>query len=241
MHRTTWTIAAIVVTLLVVGVGARAMAQGEEEVGGRRTITVTSTATVGSEPDQATLSVGVEAQADESAGALADNATVTDDVLKALQDAGVSDDDVQTERLDVFRRIVDRKTPQERTVFVAETVLSVTVRDLDTVGPVIEAAVGAGATSVRDIRFEVSDPSAARTEALEQAVLGARVKADAMAGAADAGVTGVERIVEEGSARPAYEESLYRASAGVADAALSVVPPDELDTSVTVTVTWTIG
>ena len=166
MTRKMWTIALVVVVLVVLAFGARAMAQGEGEVGGRRTITVTSTATVGSEPDQATLSVGVESQADDSAAALADNGSVTDDVLSALRGAGVRESDVQTERLDVFRRVVDRKTPRERTVFVAETVSSVTVRDLDSVGSVIEAAVGAGATSVRDVRFEVSDPAAARAQAL---------------------------------------------------------------------------
>ena len=39
-----------------------------------------------------------------------------------------------------------------------------------------------------------------------------------------------------------YEQ--YRAtalSAGAADASFSVVPPDELDTSVTITVVWAIG
>ena len=240
MSRRTWIVALVVVALVLLAFGARAMAQGGDEVGGRRTITVTSTATVGSEPDQATLRIGVESQADESAVALADNGATTDDVLAALRDAGIAADDVQTDRLDVFRRTVDRKTPRERTVFVADASLSVTVRDLDSVGAVIEAAVGAGATSVRDIRFEVSDPSKARTEALEQAVQGARAKADAMAAAAGAGVTGLERIVEEGAARPVYEEAFYRAS-DTAGAALSVVPPDQLDTSVTITVTWAIG
>jgi uncharacterized protein YggE len=240
MSKRTWIVALVVGALVLLAFGARAMAQGGDEVGGRRTITVTSTATVGSEPDQATLDIGVQTQADESADALADNATTTDEVLGALRGAGVAADDVQTRRLDVFRRTVDRRTPRERRVYVADASLAVTVRDLDAVGAVIEAAVGTGATSVRDIRFEVSDPSSARTQALEQAVEGARAKADAMAAAAGASVTGVERMVEEGAARPVYEQASYRA-ADTAAAALSVVPPDELDTSVTVTVTWTIG
>lgn len=240
MNKRTWIVALVIGALVLLAFGARAMAQGGDEVGGRRTITVTSTATVGSEPDQATLDIGVQTQADESADALADNAATTDDVLGALRDAGVAADDVQTRRLDVYRRTIDRKTPREHRVYVADATLSITVRDLDSVGAVIEAAVGAGATSVRDIRFEVADPSSARTQALEQAVEGARTKADAMAAAAGASVTGVERMIEEGAARPVYEEAFYRA-ADTAGAALSVVPPDELDTNVTVTVTWAIG
>ncbi|MGH2539608.1 MAG: SIMPL domain-containing protein [Actinomycetota bacterium] len=240
MTRKTWTIALVVVALLMLAIGARAMAQDGDTQGSRRTITVTSTATVGSEPDQATLRLGVGTQAEDSADALANNGSVTDRVLAALQDAGVAEADVQTTQLDVHRRTVDRRTPQERTVFVADSTLAVTVRDLDAVGGVIEAAVGAGATSVRDVRFEISDPSRARTQALEQAVDGARAKADAMSAAAGTTVTGVERIVEEGAVRPVFEQ--YRAAAfSAADASVSVVPPDELDTSVTITITWAIG
>jgi uncharacterized protein YggE len=242
MTRRTWMVALVVVGLLVVALGARAMADDPDDGEGGRSISVTSTATVGSEPDQATLRLGIETSAEDSADALARNGAIADDVLAALTAAGIDADDVQTERLDVNRRTIDRRTPQERTVFVADTTLGVTVRDLDSVGPVIEAAVGAGATSVRDVRFEVADPSQARTKALEQAVDGARAKADAMAAAAGTSVTGVERIVEEGAARPVYEQ--YRAAtlgAAAADASFSVVPPDELDTSVTITVVWTIG
>jgi hypothetical protein len=240
MTRRTWTIALVIVALVVLAAGARAMAQGGGEDGDRRTITVSSTATVGSEPDQATLRLGIESEADDSTTALADNGAITDEVFAALRGAGVEPADVQTASLDVFRRTIDRRTPRERRVYVADGTLVVTVRDLDSVGGVIDVAVGAGATSVRGLRFEVSDPAEARARALEQAVEGARVKADAMASAAGASVAGVERIVEEGAARPVYEE--FRAAGFAAtDAALTVAPPQELDTSVTISVTWTLG
>jgi uncharacterized protein YggE len=240
MTRRTWTIALVIVALVVLAAGARAMAQGGSEEGDRRTITVSSTATVGSEPDQATLRLGIESEADDSSAALADNGAITDEVLAALRGAGVEPADVHTASLDVFRRTIDRRTPRERRVYVADGTLVVTVRDLDSVGGVIDAAVGAGATSVRGLRFEVSDFAEARARALEQAVEGARVKADAMASAAGASVAGVERIVEEGAARPVYEE--FRAAGFAAgDAALTVEPPQELDTSVTISVTWMLG
>ena len=241
MDRRIWIVALMIAALVLLAFGARAMAQSGDEVGGRRTITVTSTATVGSEPDQATLRLGVETQAEDSADALADNGSVTDRVLATLKEAGVAEVDVQTTQLDVHRRTIDRRTPQERTVFVAASTLAVTVRDLDAVGGVIEAAVGAGATTVRDVRFEVSDPTLARTEALEEAVDGARAKADTMSAAAGTTVTGVERIVEEGAARPVYEEAYRAVALSASDSSVSVVPPDELDKSVTITVTWTIG
>ncbi len=241
MTRRTWIVALVIVALVVLAVGARAMAQDDGGDGERRTVTVTSTATVGSEPDEASLRLGIETMADDSAAALADNGAITDDVLAALRDVGVDASDVRTESLDVFRRTNDRRTPRERRVYVADSTLAVTVRDLDSVGAVIEAAVGAGATGVRGLRFEVSDPAEACASALEQAVRGARVKADAMSSAAGASVAGVERIVEEGAARPVYDEKYRAAALSASDAALAVVPPHELDTSVTVTVTWRLG
>ena len=240
MTKRTWIVALVIGALVLLAFGARAMAQGGDEVGGRRTITVTSSATVGSEPDQATLDIGVQTQADESADALADNAATTDDVLGALRDAGVAADDVQTRRLDVYRRTIDRKTPRERRVYVADASLSITVRDLDSVGAVIERPSERARPPCATSGSRSQIPPSARTQALEQAVEGARTKADAMAAAGGASVTGVERMIEEGATRPVYEEAAYRA-ADTAGAALAVVPPDELDPNVTVTVTWAIG
>ena len=130
MTRKGWTVVLVMVALLVLAVGARAMAQDGEGESERRTITVTSTASVGTAPDQATLQLGIETQAEDSTDALADNARVSDDVLVALEDAGVAEADVQTDRIDVHRRTIDRRTPQERTVFVADSTLAVTVRSV---------------------------------------------------------------------------------------------------------------
>ena len=60
MTRRTWMVALVVVALLVVAFGARAMAEDSDDGGAGRSISVTSTATVGTEPDQATLRLGIE-------------------------------------------------------------------------------------------------------------------------------------------------------------------------------------
>ena len=151
-------------------------------------------------------------------------------------------DDVRTTRLDLNRRTIHRRTPQETTVFVADSALEITVRDMDAVGDVIQAGVEAGATSVRGVRFGVSDPAKARTEALDAAVRGARTKADAMAAAAGTTVTGVVTIDEQGAAQPAYRtyaaDTAYPAAMALS---AQVVPPDQIQTQVTVIVTWAIG
>jgi uncharacterized protein YggE len=75
-------------------------------------------------------------------------------------------------------------------------------------------------------------------QALQEAVRGARAKADAMAAAAGARVTGVVSIREQGGEYPGS----YRFGADMALAAMpaAIVPPHEIETRVTVTVVWSL-
>ncbi len=244
-HTSAW-IALTVVVAVVVGLGATAMA-GDD--GGRtasaptpaRTITVSSTASVGTAPDEAVVDLGMRSEAADSATAYEDNGATSDAVLAALRDAGVVQNDVETESVNVERDVHDRNTPQERTVYVASTQISVTVHDLDAVTNVISAAVNAGVDSVRGLRFQVGDQTAARQDALAAAVAGARRKADAIAAAAGTSVSGVVQVREEASSSRPY---LYRADAlagfALEQAAPAIVAPQTVSTQVTVTVIWAI-
>lgn len=243
MMRKSWTAVALVVAAAIIGaslLGAQAFAGDGSDGGGDKTISVTSTASVGTEPDEAVVTLGISTQDPDSATALGRNGTTVDAVVAAIEAAGVAKDDVHTTRLDLNKRTIHRRTPQEATVYVADSALEVTVRDLDTVGEVIQAGVEAGANSVRGVRFDVSDPAQARVEALDAAVKGARTKADAMAAAAGATVTGVVTIEEQGTSQPGYRavaDQAYYAGALTAE----VVAPDQIQTQVTVIVTWAIG
>lgn len=241
--RTIWTAVAVIAAAAILGgslLGAEAMA-GDGD-GDPKTITVTSTASVGAEPDEAIVTVGVSTQDPDSASALARNGERVDAVLAALEAAGVPEEDVRTARLDLDKRTINRKTPEETQVYAAQSTLEFTVRDLNAVGTAIQSAVEAGASQVRGVRFSVSDPSVARVDALEAAMQGARIKADAMAETAGSQVTGLLLVNEEGSrGGPIYAEESFGYAALAADRAASVVAPDSIDTSVTVTVTWQIA
>jgi uncharacterized protein YggE len=246
MRRSGW-IAPAVVVVLVVGIGATAMAGnggGSQDSAPTpaRTITVTSTASVGTAPDEAVIGFGMRSEADDSASAYADNGEKSDAVLAALQDAGLSKDDVETENVNVDRAVKDRNSPNEHTVYVASTQIAVTVRDLDAVSAVISAAVNAGVDSVRDLRFQVGDQTASRQDALTAAVQGARRKADAIAAAAGASVSAVVQVREERStSRPYAYRSDLMSEFAVSDATPLIVAPETVSTEVTVTVIWSIA
>lgn len=79
-------------------------------------------------------------------------------------------------------------------------IVELRVRDLDSLAPVIDDPVAAGATTVNGITFRVADPSTAERQAREAAVRDARARANTLANAAGVSITGVASIVESFSA-----------------------------------------
>jgi uncharacterized protein YggE len=242
MTKRTWTVViAAVVAGLVVWFAATAFAQGGASPTAKpaRTITVSSTATVKVPPDEAVVDLGVRSESPDSAAAFAQNAKDMQAVLDALKAAGVADTDLQTTNVSLQQRVENRGKPNEQRVFVASNSVQVTIHDLTSVGSVIDAAVNAGADSVNDIRFQLSNPNTVRTDALTQAVAGARTKADALAHAAGAEVVRVVTIEEQNFRPPVYERSL--AALPAPGVVTPVVPPSSLEVSETISVVWEIS
>ena len=242
MKGRTWIWVGALVVAAVVGFAARVVAAPNPAPSGpAKLITVSGTATVSTMPDEALVDFGVRTQAGSSADALAANAAKMQSVLETLAAAGIEQKDIKTIRAELNPQKVDRGTKHERTVYVAQNTVEVTIVDLSKVGSVIDAAVAAGADQVQDIRFQVSNPTDVHTQALQEAVRGARAKADAMAAAAGARVTGVVSIKEQGGEYPQPYRAAWGNESAVAAALTPIVPPHEIETRVTVTVVWSLA
>lgn len=59
--------------------------------------------------------------------------------------------------------------------------LTVMIRGLDLVGPAIDDALAAGASTLDQLTFQVADQTAAERQAREDAIAEARAKADTLA------------------------------------------------------------
>ena len=241
MKNRTWIWVGALVVAGVAGFAARVVAAPNTTPSGpAKLITVSGTATVSTAPDEVLVDFGVRTQAGSSADALAATAAKMQSVLQALAGEGIEQKDIETVRMQVNAQKLDRGTKHERTVYVAQNTIEVTIVDLSKVGSVIDAAVAAGADQVQDIRFQVSNPTDVHTQALQEAVRGARAKADAMAAAAGARVTGVVSIKEQGGEYPQPYRGAWDAMA-IPAAFTPVVPPHEIETRVTVTVVWSLA
>ena len=195
-------------------------------------VTVTGSAVVSSQPDEAVVGLGVQTQATDAADALRENATRMDAVIKALTDLGIDRADIATAYVSLMP--VYDPNGAHVTSYQADNQITVTVHDLTKVGSTIDAATAAGANLASGITFQLSHGSPALTSALRQAVADARAKAEVLAAAAGASLGDVLAISEDSGGSP-----IPYADAGVARPDTPVVPPD-VQTTVSVTVAWTL-
>lgn len=236
--------AAIVVVALVAVLVTVASGQDSAAAGGTpHTITVSSAATISTTPDEAVITFSVHTDSPDSMVALNENSRIMNDVITAMKSLDIAQRDMETTNLNVSPQTINRGTPSESTIYSTSTSLEVKVHDFDAIGSAIQEGVRAGATSVRGVRFQVSDAVGAKKRALEAAVESARAKADALAGAAGSRVTGVVQIREGGAPaapQPYFVKNQSLAYAGAA-ADLTVVPPRDITTKVSIMVIWNIA
>jgi uncharacterized protein YggE len=215
-------------------------------------ISVAGTGEVRQEPDEATVRLGVTAQADNAGEAQAEANEVANASLAAVTALGVERSGFQTSRL-MLDPVYSRPGPEERrgereyvpriVGYRASNVVSVQLADLAKVGPVIDAAVGAGANEVQGVDFRLRNDRPARQQAVRRAVGDARGAAAAMAEAL--GVTlGPVLEAREGGAQVMYPQMdvrAYRQEAMMASAPPPTpVSPGEVAISARVEITYRI-
>jgi uncharacterized protein YggE len=147
-----------------------------------RTITVVGDGTVNIQPDVARANIGVEvlnASVDEAA---AENSRITEQVLAALAEMGIAAEDIQTSGFSVFsERYSPDGSPTTEVQYRVTNTVNVLIRDLATVGDVLDASIKAGANSIYGVEFLLDDPTAARSSARGMAVENAAATAAELA------------------------------------------------------------
>lgn len=124
-------------------------------------------------PDEAVLTLGVQADGDTADGAF-DRAAATMDAVVAAVAGQVTEDRIRTSRLSLEPRY-DYTGERARLVgYTAAATLEIRVDAPGDVGAVLDAAVAAGANDVAGVAWVVEDDDAARTAALAAAVADAR-------------------------------------------------------------------
>lgn len=136
-----------------------------------RTISVTGEGVVRVRPDVAHATIGVEASAGSAVEAQKHTAARVEAVINRVRDLGVGRDEVQTVALKV--------APVEPFGFRGSQLVEVTISDLGDLAEILDAALGAGASSIQRVTFALKDEAAVRKQAIDRAIKDARARAEA--------------------------------------------------------------
>jgi hypothetical protein len=162
-----------------------------------RTITVAGSASLTVAPDCAHLNCGVQVEGTNAQDALRRSNEAMHAILDALTERGVAPADLRTNGPNLW--------PSERGYHGSNDV-AVVVRDLDSLGAVIDAVAAAGGPNLtmHGVSFSVSDPTELLPAVRRSAVQAAHATASELADAAGAVVGEVLTITESpGHAAPA--------------------------------------
>lgn len=207
-----------------------------------RTLSVSGVGRVNAVPDVADINIGVTMTAKEAGAAGAKAAEAMDSVVTALLGMGIDELDIQTTNLSLNPRYDWTAEPAQLLGWEANNTVSVTVRDIDAVGDVVDAATKAGANQINGISFRVEDPTEAEALARSAAVADAEAKATQLAADTGVEITGVVSISESGGQQP---QPIYMARSEMAfasdSAAGTPVLPGEVELSVSVFIQYEIA
>ena len=191
-------------------------------------------------PDRASILAGVQTRAATAAAAARDNANRQQAIITAIAALGIPREQISTENYTVYPETRYDREGQSPTVvaYVVSNVVRVELRNLQQVGPVIDAALSKGANQINSLEFSSSNTDAARHRALGAAIGRARADAEVMAQAAG-GRLGqlIELVTMDMGPRPVFRADAMMAKAGAAGAP-TPIEAGELTVRVGVTARW---
>jgi uncharacterized protein len=188
MKKTIIAVVAIMTTALLVT--SCAPTQSAANNAPQRILSVNATGSVQAQPDIAVINIGVSSKNENVSEALDENTASANAIRQTLEELGVAEEDIQTSNFNVYPQqqqsmpVTPEDPPQSQTVFVVQNTVSITVRELDSIGEILAAVVDEGANTINGINFSLEDPSEAIAEARQKAIADAEEQAQAIADAA---------------------------------------------------------
>lgn len=205
-----------------------------------RTIHVTGTGLVDTAPDIATINIGIHTENENASSAVSENNNKVQGLMDILKAAGVDSIDMQTSNFSIWQ---NQKYNYDGTTsgstYMVDNTVYVTVRDLNSLGQTLDAAVQAGANNINSIQFDVADDSEFMSQARATAVKNANNIAQELAVA-----SGVElgEIVSISYVSDSYPVAYYGARGMGGGGAEASVPisTGQISLQATVDITYTI-
>ena len=230
---------------MMAGLALPATAMADETKSG--TISVSATGRSAVPPDMAVINLSVVREGKSAREALTENSAAMDSVLRAMKARGIEDKDLQTTNFNIQPRYFYPKRsssgeqkPPQIVGYIVSNGLTVRIRDMGSIGEILDQSVTLGVNSGGQISFQNADPEAALADARVKAMEAAIKKAKTLTGTAGVDLGRILNISEQnrGTPRP---QVFARAAKMESDAAMPVpAAGGENSYSITVNVQWEI-
>lgn len=163
-----------------------------------RSVTVVGEGAVNIEPDVATARIGVVVLRTTVREASSEANEIMQGVKAALIAQNIEERDIQTRHFDIS---AERYGPEgllseEQVQYRVRNTANVTIRDLDNIGDILDAAIEAGANAIGSVRFSLESPAAVESRVRAMAVADARAKAEELAALIGVSVGEVSEVSE---------------------------------------------
>ena len=176
------------------------------DISNDRWVEVSGQGSVSAAPDFAQATLGVASTGKTAGEAMAANAKAANALVSLIKADGVAPADIQTSEVSVSPMFSQpspgQTTAQTITGYSVSNNVSVMVRDIPRLGPLLDKAVAAGANSIYSIGFGHNNASALLDKARPLAVADARRKAEIYASAGGARIGRLMVLTEEAGSRP---------------------------------------
>ena len=231
----------ILVALFSSILGAGIPAFSAEQVKERKTITFQGSSNVTAAPTIAYVSIGVTTFNKNAATAQAENAVKMDRVYKTLASLGIKKDKIKTVNYNISPRYDYKNNVASLAGYNVVNSISVTVEALKKVSDVLDMTVKEGVNQSSSIAFGVTDEERDKLylQALSQAVVNAKEKANTIASAAGIAISKPANIIEGSSSH--FVQPNFRAmdmAKMTAEAAPTPISEGELTIEASVTVIY---
>jgi len=212
----------------------------------KRTIEATTTEKISVLADAAVVRMGFSHTADTKDAAYNEIVRMGNKILKSLTDAGIAQDEIQSDSLTVNREEDTRQSSEAhpKIRFNAEQQWRIQVVAADA-QKVIDIAVAAGANSVQGVEWNVSDPQQLRAKAYAAALTRAKEMAEQAAAQANVKLGELVSIINgddsESLAKLPMRKKMQAIMVEAAPTPNLVLYPSKVEREATVTVIYAIG
>ena len=215
--KSIWMITGLLSILALSACAAPATVSSNAGSANIRQLTASGTGEVYLTPDVAYVNIGIHTQSENVADALNDNNAQAQAIATALKELGVEEKDIQTSAFNVYPSPQYSPVTGEvtSTLYAVDNTVYVTVRDLQSLGKMLDEVVRSGANNINGIQFDVIDQSAALTEARQKAIASAKATAQELAQAAGVQLGDLQTlsVYPTSNASPVYEKGFGGATA----------------------------